>query len=139
MVAAIPTGTVRGERLETTGLGLFTVSVPALAVPPPGDGLVTVTISEALPETSLAGSAAFSSVPLTNVVTSAVPFQFTTDAITNPLPVTSSVKGPDPATTLAGLTVLTTGLGLLTVNDNGPDVPPPGAGLLTLISPTLPV
>ena len=48
-------------------------------------------------------------------------------------PFTVKVKAASPAVLLFGNSVLTVGTGLLTVNDLELDVPPPGAGLETVI------
>jgi hypothetical protein len=66
-------------------------------------------------------------VPLTNVVARAAPFQRTTDALTNALPVTITVNAEAPAVTLDGDSDSTPGTGFAIVNARSPDVPPPGA------------
>jgi pectin methylesterase-like acyl-CoA thioesterase len=70
-------------------------------------------------------------VPLTNVVGRLTPFQRTTDALANPLPVTVSVNAAAPAVTLAGDTDTTLGTGFAIVNARSPEAPPPGAGVHT--------
>src|SRR4029434_7767912 len=52
-----------------------------------------------------------------------------------PVPVTVSVKAALPAVTLAGLRLVMVGVGftLATVNERAPDVPPPGAGVNTVM------
>lgn len=69
---------------------------------------------------------------LTNVVGSAAPFQVTTEVERKPVPAMSIIVSPDSAITLEGLTVVTTGTGLLTENDNVDEVPPPGPGFMTV-------
>jgi hypothetical protein len=138
MVAAVPASTSWGEMLVTTGVGLVTLKVVALEPPPPGAGFDTVNISAALPEMSAAGSAALSSAELTTDVVRGLPFQFTIEDGTKPLPVISSVIAPAPATTVAGFTAFTTGRGLFTVKFAEAEVPPPGAGLYTVIGATPP-
>ena len=91
-----------------------------------------------LPAIADAGSVAFNSVPLIHEVVSAVPFQSTTDDGTKPVPATVSACWPDPATTLAGLTAVNTGSGLFTVKFAAAELPPPGAGLKTVIAATTP-
>lgn len=70
---------------------------------------------------------------LTKVVGSAVPFQLTTDAPTKLLPLTVTVNVPPPAVALAGESELIAGTGLLIGNVQVPEVPPPGAGLVTVM------
>ena len=54
--------------------------------------------------------------------------------LTKPVPATVSTKSPVPAVALTGDRAVVVGNGLLTVKVNaGVDVPPPGAGLLTVI------
>jgi hypothetical protein len=77
---------------------------------------------------------AFNSVALTHNVANAEPFQATLDEGTKPVPVRSSVCVPDPATTLAGLTAAITGGGLLIVKLAAAELPPPGAGLKTVMA-----
>jgi hypothetical protein len=72
------------------------------------------------------------------MVASAAPFHSTVEEGTKPVPVTSSVCVADPATTLAGSTAAITGGGLLMVKFAGADVPPPGAGLNTVMAATPP-
>jgi len=58
--------------------------------------------------------------------------KFTTEPETNPLPLTVIVDPMDPTITVAGEIADTTGAGLLTVNVEEVEVPPPGAGLVTV-------
>lgn len=74
IVAELPGGTNRGEIAVITATGLFTLNVAAGEVPPPGAGFCTAIKLAELPVRSAEGSAAFSSVALTNVVVSAAPF-----------------------------------------------------------------
>src|SRR4029450_12271132 len=81
--------------------------------------------------TSDAAIDACNCVPLTNVVGRVAPFQRTTDALANPLPVTVTVNAAAPAVTPEGDTDTTLGTGFAIVNAKLPDVPPPGAGVNT--------
>jgi hypothetical protein len=65
---APPTRALAGESDVIVGTGLFTVNVAAVDVPPPGPGLVTVTLN--VPALAISGAviAAVSCVALTNVV-----------------------------------------------------------------------
>jgi hypothetical protein len=133
IVAAVPGGTIRGEIAVMTAAGLFTSNVTAAELPPPGAGFCIVTRLAELPLRLAAGSAAFSSVALTNVVVSTAPFQAIKVDGTNPVPLTSSRVSPDPASTLAGLILLMAGTGLFTGKSTDGDAPPPGDGFATVI------
>lgn len=132
IVAGLPGTTYRGEIHEMTGTGLFTVNVTAAEVPPPGAGFCTAIRLAELPVRSAAGSVAFASVALTNVVVSAAPFQAITEDGTNPNPLMSSTVSPDPASALAGLILVIAANGLFTEKSTAEDVPPPGDGLTTV-------
>ena len=69
---------------------------------------------------------------LTNVVVRLPPFQRTTDELLKFVPVAVSVNAALPATTLVGEIELSVGAGLLIVNVEAPEVPPPGVGLNTV-------
>ena len=65
----------------------------------------------------------------------ALPPNFTLLPLMKPVPFTVSVKAPDPAVALAGCNVVMAGTGLLAaliVKTAALDVPPPGAGLVTV-------
>jgi hypothetical protein len=70
--------------------------------PPPGPGLETVT--EAVPAVAMseAATATVNCEPLTKVVGLELPFQFTTEPETKPVPLTVSVKPVPPGTVLTG-------------------------------------
>ena len=84
-------------------------------VPPPGAGLVTVTVAVPAVAISAAVMAAVSCVALTNVVVLAAPLNFTTDVDTKPVPLTVSVKAAPPAVALVGESEVSVGAGLLMV------------------------
>jgi hypothetical protein len=102
-------------------------------VPPPGVGFLTVTLADPVLATSLAGTCAVICVALTKVVIRAAPFQLTTDVPTKLLPFTVTVNDAPPALALAGESELIVGTGLLIGNVQAPEVPPPGAGLMTVM------
>jgi len=126
IVAALPGTRYRGEIAVMTGTGLFTSNVAAVELPPPGPGFCTVTWLAELPVRSAAGIVAFTSVALTNVVVSGAPFQKIIEDVTKPEPLTSSKVSPDPASTLAGLTLVMAGTGFeIGGGFVEPVVPPP--------------
>ena len=84
-------------------------------VPPPGAGLVTVTVAVPAVAISAAVIAAVNCVALTNVVVLAAPLNFTTDVDTNPVPLTVRVKAAPPAVALVGEREVAVGAGLLMV------------------------
>jgi len=112
------------------------VNVSAFDVPPPGAGFVTVTAGVPAAATSPARIAAVTFVALTKVVVRALPLKLTTAPLTKLDPLTVSVNAPDPAVALAGCRVVMAGVGLfaaaLIVNVSAFDVPPPGAGFVTV-------
>jgi len=97
------------------GTRLLMVNVTAFDVPPPGAGFTTVT--DAVPALAIraAGTVAVSCVALTNVVVSAVPFQFTVEPETNLVPFTVNVNCAPPAVAEVGLIEVIVGTGLLMV------------------------
>ena len=100
-------------------------------VPPPGAGLVTVTVAVPAVAISAAVMAAVSCVALTNVVVLAAPLNFTTDVDTKPVPLTVRMKAAPPAVALVGEREVAVGAGLLMVKVCAFDVPPP-AGFVTV-------
>ena len=69
---------------------------------------------------------------MTNVVARALPFHWTTEVLTNPLPFTVIVNPAVPALTVLGVIDVATGCGLFTVNVTAFDAPPRGAGFVTV-------
>ena len=133
--AAEPACTDCGCNAVIAGDGLLTLRETALEVPPPGAGLVTVTEDAPAVVTSVARIAAVSCVALTNVVARGLPLKFTTELLTNFVPLTVSVNAPEPARSLAGCNEVSVGNGLLAaviVKGTAFDIPPPGAGLVTV-------
>src|SRR5690349_6150560 len=77
------------------------------------------TVTDALPAaaTSDAGTGAVTSLSLTNVVASGLPFQFTTESEPSSVPVTVSVNPPLPATTTDGPSASSTGFAVTTLKE----------------------
>src|SRR5215831_6019011 len=73
-----------------------------LELPPPGLGLTTVTEAVLAVAMSEAGIVAVNCELVTNVVARALPFQFTIDPDTNPVPFTVSVNPVPPGATASG-------------------------------------
>jgi hypothetical protein len=67
-----------------------------------------------------------------NVVVLGLPFHCTVDVVTKLVPFTVRVNAIPPARALDGFNPFNVGTGLLTVNVEPFDVPPPGAGLNTV-------
>lgn len=66
------------------------------------------------------------------------PFHITSESATKPVPVTVRVNAAPPATALDGASAVIAGTGLagaLTVNTRAEEVPPPGAGFITVSLP----
>src|SRR5579871_732697 len=102
------------------------------AVPPPGVGFTTVTAAAPGADKSAELMVAVSCVEFPNVVARLTPFHCTCDPLTNPVPVTVSVKPVEPAVRLAGEICVIAGAGLFTVKFADGDVPPPGGGFITV-------
>src|SRR5260370_945436 len=126
--AELPTVVALGEILVSVGTGLLTVKVSAPLVPP---GLTTVMERVPAETISLAGMAALRCVLLTKGVVRLEPLNWTTDPLIKFLPF--PIKGKAGPTAQAGDGEISDsdGSGLLTVNVNAADVPPPGAGFTT--------
>src|SRR5437762_293802 len=126
--AALLISALLGLRPVSVGAGLFTVSVCAAEVPPPGAGVRTVTLAVPAAAMSAAVIAAVSWMVLTKVVVRAAPFHCTVvEPFTNPVPLTVRVKAAPPTVALVGTSAVIVGTGLLTGNVCAAEVPPPGA------------
>src|SRR5271155_4898103 len=113
------------------------VKTATAEVPPPGAGFVTVIFAVPAVAMSLAKIAAVSCIEPTNVVTRGLPFQFTLELLMKPPPVTVSVNAAPPAATDEGLRFETVGAGFAGAsmkNVMSFEMPPPGAGVTTVIS-----
>ena len=130
---APPAATLVGEIKLSVGAGLLLiVNVCALEAPPPGVGLKTVTGAVPAVAMSFARICAWSWVLLRKVVVRIAPFQRTTDELLKFVPVAVSVNAALPASALGGEIELSVGTGLLIVNVEAPEGPPPGVGLNTV-------
>src|ERR1700687_1909081 len=132
VVPAPPANALVRESVAITGAGLLTVKLLAADVPPPGVGLVTVTPN--IPAAAISGAVinAVTCVAFTNIVVRAFPWKSTVAPLTNPVPLTVSVNPAPPAVVLFGESVVIVGIGLVTAKFIVFDVPPPGAGLVTV-------
>jgi hypothetical protein len=98
-----------------------------------GAGFVTVTFAVPAAAISEARIAAVNCVLLTKVDVRLAPLNCTLAPFTNPVPFTVSVNAPEPAKTLEGDSEESVGTVLLTVKVAAFDVPPPGAGFVTVM------
>lgn len=128
-----PTVAEAGKIEASVGNGfVVTANEATCDAPPPGAGLITVTENDPALVRSGAVIEALSCVPLRKVVVRFRPFHCTCEVLTNPLPFTASEKPAELAAMAAGARPRTAGKGLLTTNDAALDVPPAGAGLMTV-------
>jgi hypothetical protein len=122
------------EIVVGTGLvATVTVNVCAFDVPPPGAGFTTATRAVPVALTSDARMVAVRVVLETKVVDRGEPFQFTTEVDTKFVPFTVIVKSELPAEVEVGEIEVVVGMGFVIVNVSAFDVPPPGAGVTTVI------
>jgi hypothetical protein len=128
-----PTFLLAGEMLVVVGGGLFTVTTCAFEEPPPGAGLATVMLNVPAVVRSLAGIAAVTLMLLAKVVVRGEPAKLTTEVDTKFVPFTVRVKAPLPRVALAGEMLVVVGPLLFTVRVCALDVPPPGAGFVTVM------
>src|SRR5213594_3310464 len=98
-----------------TGFAAVIVNVTEFEVPPPGDGLKTVTAALPALAMSLCGIEAVSWPALTKVVERSAPFQRTTDVEMKLLPLTVSVKPAPPAMAEVGFMLVMLGTGFAAV------------------------
>jgi len=122
-----------GATAVNAGAGFSIVNVTEFELPPPGEGLETVICDTAALARFVEDRFACNCVALTNVVGSALPFHRTTEDAMKPLPVRVTVVAEAPTVTEAGFSVVTNGAGLFTVKATAEEVPPPGAGEVTVI------
>jgi hypothetical protein len=130
--AAPPDSTVLGLSDVAAGTGLPIVNVSGLEVPPPGAGVITVTMAVPAVAMSAAVTAACKLVLETKVVVRALPFHWIVEEETKLDPVTVSVNAAPPTPAELGFSDVAVGDGLLIVNVSGLEVPPPGAGVITV-------
>jgi hypothetical protein len=105
----------------------------ALLVPPPGAGLTTVTESVPAVDTSPAGSVALSVPSPLSVVVNTVPPTEICEPEMKLLPATVIPSVDAPTANDDGMTDVIAGTGLVTLKSSVLLVPPPGAGLITVI------
>ena len=122
-----------GCNVVTAGTGFVpvTLNVRAFEVPPPGAGLVTVTLKSPAVLRALGRTTAMRKYALTNDVTWGWPPKLTTEPLTNPVPLTLRTSSPEPAAAVVGDIDRMAGSGLVTLKLSEFDEPPPGAGLVT--------
>src|SRR5579863_5847816 len=109
--------------MVTTGVESATGKKTTFDVSSPAPGLTTVTEAVFAVAISEAGTLAVNCELLTNVVASRLPFQFTTEPETNPVPFSASVKPPPPGATASGTSGwLMSGTGLVCARVNTPSV-----------------
>src|SRR5262249_29791581 len=129
--AELPAVALAGEILLNDGDGVLTASDTVPEVEP--SGLTTPMARVPVEAMSLAGMAAGSCVPLTKGVGRVEPFTWTTDPFTKFEPLAVSVKAGPPTVAALGEMLVSVGGGTVTAKTRGVDVPPPGAGLKTVI------
>jgi hypothetical protein len=126
-----PAVAVDGEIPVNEGDGLLTVNASVPVDEP--SGLTTPMDSVAAEAMSLAGIAAVSWLLLTNVVVRFEPLTRTVAPFTKFEPLAVSVKAGPPAVAELGEIVASDGAEAVTVSVSAVDVPPPGAGVETVI------
>lgn len=133
--AGPPAPVAAGFRLVMVGVGTVMEKLVAVDALPP----VFVTVTPALPPLAirLAETAAVNCVELTNVVVSAVPFQFTTAPLRKLVPFTVSVNAAPPAGVEAGFRLVIVGVGIVMEKLVAVDVLPPEFATVTLALPPL--
>jgi hypothetical protein len=114
------------------------VKLLAVEVPPPGAGLVTVTLTVPPRDMALAGITAVSCVALTKVVVSILPLKLTVEVETKPKPLMVSVK-PVPAGACDGERLPIDGTELLTVSVSDGLVMPPSEAVICDVPVATPV
>jgi hypothetical protein len=122
-------------RVEIAGTGLLSLLMLKACEadgPVVGAGFVTVTLAVPAAVISDARIAAVTCKLLTNVVVRLAPLNWTVAPFTKPVPFTVSVNDPEPAKTAEGDNEESAGTALLTVKVTALEVPPPGAGFVTV-------
>jgi hypothetical protein len=105
----------------------------ALEVPPPGGGFTTVTEAEPGEAISAGVIWVVREVAETKVVESVFPFQAICEEALKFVPVTERVNATTLAATEVGESAVRVGAGLSMVKLEALEVPPPGAGLMTVM------
>lgn len=104
-----------------------------LEEPPLAMRFTTVTLAVPMAAMSAAVKSACRLVFEMKVVGRALPFQATTEVGKKFIPVTATLNAGPPATAELGVISVMVGGGVWMTKVSGPDVPPPGAGLETVI------
>src|SRR2546427_417657 len=129
-VLTVPATIVGSVKPEARGS--LTVKLRAPDVPPPGGDVTTVIWNVPACVTSVAETAAWSLVLLTNVVTRFAARRTTEDG-TKLLPVSVSVNAAPPGVALLGLIAVRNGMGLTMDRPWAVEVPPLGPGVKTVM------
>lgn len=130
--AAPPVLALVGESEVMVGAGLFTVKFEGAEAPPPGAGLLITTGKAPPVAISAAVTAIVTCAELTKVIVRALPLNVPVAPLTKFVPLMVSVNAALPAVAFAGAKEVIDGTGLLMEKVCVPEVPPPGAGLVTL-------
>lgn len=110
----LPTTTVPGDTEIDPGTGFPTTTFAAAELPPPGGGFTTVRFSVPVCATSAAVRATCSVVALWYFVVRALPFTFTWESVTKPVPVTVRVGAGLPTVAVGGKIEMLPGCGFIT-------------------------
>lgn len=78
--------------------------------------------------------AAVNWVALTKMVVRGTAFRLTVEPTINPVPFTVRLNAGPPTVAFVGVRVVIVGVGFSTVSGMASDVPPPGEGVVTLMS-----
>jgi hypothetical protein len=110
-VAPAPATALVGVIVTIAGSGLFTWTVTAPDVPPPGAGLATVTAADPPFSNEAAGTTAVRLPDDSYAVATFCPFHCTEELVTKPVPLKAIVVSAAPASTVAGVTEVIEGVG----------------------------
>lgn len=138
VIAGLPVEAEFGLIDVSVGAGFvddWIVKVAPPDVPPPGAGLMTMTVAVPVLARAAAGTCAVSVVAFVYDVLSTVPFHRMVEDEMKFVPVAVRVMAELPSTAAFGLIELSVGAGFAVdwiVKVTPPDVPPPGAGFDTV-------
>jgi xanthosine utilization system XapX-like protein len=130
--AAPPTVALVGDIEVRVGTTLFTGNSTAPLDPPPGAGLLTTTGKDPAVAMSGAVTAIVTCVELTNVTVLAAALNVPVAPLTKLEPLMVRVKAAPPAVALVGENEVIVAAGFVMVKDCAAEVPPPGAGFVTV-------
>ena len=131
--AAVPKAMVEGKTVAMEGVGLFTGRGRAAEMPPPGAGFCTATCSVVPTEVSAAVVVKDSCEPLETVVVRAAPFTRTVLPGRKPDPCRVTTAPDAPTDRAAGSSDEMAGAGFVIRKLDGEELPPPGAGFITVM------